>query len=137
MVSELELVLTADWRIVIQGRSVLDLLSGQVHFDTLAGEIRLPALVERDQRSALAQPLAHGRRDMLDLEVWDDGPGLPKGKSANGGLGLANTRARLEQLYGDGFTFEPSNTPGGGFRVAISIPFRPALLTPETEEEFA
>ena len=80
---------------------------------------------------------AHGRRDMLDLEVWDDGPGLPRGKSANGGLGLANTRARLEQLYGDGFTFEPSNTPGGGFRVAISIPFRPALLTPETEEEFA
>jgi two-component sensor histidine kinase len=69
---------------------------------------------------------ARGRRDMLDLEVSDDGPGLPPGRSANGGLGLTNTRARLEQLYGDAFLFEPHNIPGGGFRVAITIPFRPA-----------
>jgi signal transduction histidine kinase len=80
---------------------------------------------------------AQGRRDMLDLEVWDDGPGLANGKSANGGLGLANTRARLEQLYGESFTFDPSNAPDGGFRVAISIPFRSVLTPLDPEEEFA
>ena len=67
---------------------------------------------------------ARGRRDMLDLEVLDDGPGLPRGRSLNGGVGLANTRARLEQLYGNEFTFEPRNRAEGGFRVSLSIPFR-------------
>lgn len=65
-----------------------------------------------------------GRRDMLDIEVWDDGAGLQNGKTPNGGLGLANTRARLEQLYGAAYRFEPRNAPEGGFRVGISIPYR-------------
>ncbi|MGH7506175.1 MAG: sensor histidine kinase [Longimicrobiales bacterium] len=69
---------------------------------------------------------ARGRRDMLDLEVLDDGRGLPPGRAANGGVGLNNTRARLEQLYGENFSFEPRNAPGGGFRVSLTIPFRPA-----------
>jgi two-component system, LytTR family, sensor kinase len=68
---------------------------------------------------------ARGRRDMLDLEVLDDGPGVPPGRSANGGLGLANTRARLQQLYGERFNLETRNRAEGGFRVSMSIPFRP------------
>jgi two-component system, LytTR family, sensor kinase len=68
---------------------------------------------------------ARGRRDMLDLEVLDDGPGVPPGRSTNGGLGLANVKARLQQLYGDRFSFEPRNRAEGGFRVTLSIPFRP------------
>jgi len=68
---------------------------------------------------------ARGRRDMLDLEVLDDGPGVPPGRSTNGGLGLANVRARLQQLYGEQFSFEPRNRADGGFRVSLSIPFRP------------
>jgi LytS/YehU family sensor histidine kinase len=78
---------------------------------------------------------ARGRRDMLDLEVWDDGPGLPPGRLPNGGLGLTNTRARLEQLYGTNFNFEPRNAPGGGFRVAITIPFRPVGAEDTSGEE--
>jgi two-component system, LytTR family, sensor kinase len=68
---------------------------------------------------------ARGRRDMLDLEVLDDGPGVPPGRSPNGGLGLANVKARLQQLYGERFSFEPRNRAEGGFRVTMSIPFRP------------
>ncbi len=63
---------------------------------------------------------------MLDLEVADDGPGSPPGRAMNGGLGLSITRARLEQLYGGEFSFEPHNAPEGGFLVSITIPFRPA-----------
>jgi sensor histidine kinase YesM len=82
---------------------------------------------------------ARGRRGMLDLEVIDDGVGItPKravtGRSHNGGLGLANTRARLEQLYGASFSFEPKAMTSGGFRVALTIPFRP-VSEPVTEEE--
>jgi two-component system, LytTR family, sensor kinase len=81
---------------------------------------------------------ARGRRDMLDIEVVDNGAGLAPGRSANGGLGLSNTRARLQQLYGEKFSFEPRNAAEGGFEVAISIPFRPTSVPQyEPEEEVA
>jgi len=77
---------------------------------------------------------ARGRRNMLDLEVCDDGAGDEQGRAANGGgLGLANTRARLEQLYGQQFLFEPENREQGGFRVSLSIPFH-SIDEIETEE---
>jgi signal transduction histidine kinase len=79
---------------------------------------------------------ARGRREMLDLEVTDNGPGMPQGRSPNGGLGLANTRARLQQLYGAEFTFEPRNRAEGGFRVSLSIPFRATDELEPCEEEY-
>jgi signal transduction histidine kinase len=81
---------------------------------------------------------ARGRRDMLDLEVIDDGPGIqPKrlGNGGGGGLGLSNTRSRLEQLYGEGFNFEPKNRDGGGYKVSMSIPFRSIHQAIDEEEE--
>ena len=42
------------------------------------------------------------------------------------GIGLANTRARLQELYGNRYRFEYGNLPGGGASVRISIPFRSA-----------
>lgn len=80
---------------------------------------------------------ARGRRNMLDLEVVDDGPGAqPKRRLGNGGggVGLSNTRARLEQLYGERFTFEPKNREQGGYRVAMSIPFRSIHQVLDEEE---
>ena len=77
---------------------------------------------------------ARGRRNMLDLEVLDDGPGMPPGPITNGGHGLAITRARLEQLYGEDFLLQIRNAAGGGFRVSLTIPFRPAIDLPAAEE---
>jgi two-component system, LytTR family, sensor kinase len=63
---------------------------------------------------------------MLRIRVRDNGPGLsvnPIIKRVNGkGLGLANTRARLEQLYGAAHHFELVNAPDGGLIVTLDIP---------------
>jgi LytS/YehU family sensor histidine kinase len=63
------------------------------------------------------------RRDnMLGVTVCDDGPGI--GEQAREGVGLSNTRARLEQLYGTNQKFTYSNRAGGGFCVTLEIPLR-------------
>ncbi|MGH7568598.1 MAG: sensor histidine kinase [Gemmatimonadales bacterium] len=61
----------------------------------------------------------------LRLEVRDNGPGFPPGVERSGGVGLANTRARLEQLYGAAYRFELVNgaPPRGGAVATIDIPF--------------
>jgi two-component sensor histidine kinase len=64
----------------------------------------------------------------LLLQVLDDGPGLraeiAPGRSGTG-LGLANTRARLEALYGKAHDFIVRSASNGGVEAAIRIPFQP------------
>ena len=65
--------------------------------------------------------------DTLRVTIRDDGPGLSAGgaRTASGsGVGLANTRARLEQLYGDRHRFSVANHPDGGVLAELSIPLR-------------
>jgi signal transduction histidine kinase len=67
-----------------------------------------------------------GRRDgdMLRLAIRDDGPGRTMPSPRRGaGLGLANVRSRLAQLYGERHSFEISDRDGGGTEVAILLPF--------------
>ncbi|HXG97960.1 MAG TPA: histidine kinase [Gemmatimonadales bacterium] len=70
--------------------------------------------------------------DRLHLQVRDNGPGLQADRSPAsngggwGGLGLANTRARLVELYGPSHRFELTNAPPpatGGAVATIDIPF--------------
>lgn len=64
--------------------------------------------------------------DLLRLTIRDDGPG-PQRLSPRwgGGVGLANTRARLEELYGGRYTFALAECPQGGTAVTITLPFVP------------
>ncbi|HET7460968.1 MAG TPA: histidine kinase [Longimicrobium sp.] len=63
------------------------------------------------------------RRDgHLVLRVLDDGVGLEDGGLAREGVGIGNTRARLEHLYGADHRFSIANLPGGGCEVRIVIP---------------
>ena len=63
---------------------------------------------------------------LLCLRVADNGPGLPAPKLAGGadGIGLANTRARLQQIYGGAHRFELRNGAERGAVVEIRIPFQ-------------
>jgi signal transduction histidine kinase len=66
------------------------------------------------------------RRDgeMLRLAIRDDGPGRAEPSPRRGaGLGLANVRSRLAQLYGERHSFEISDAEGGGTEVTICLPF--------------
>jgi two-component system, LytTR family, sensor kinase len=72
------------------------------------------------------------RGDRLHLTVKDNGPGWANatGQVRSGGVGIANTRQRLTQLYGDKYRLEFSGPPGEGCTVSLDIPFR---CSPEKE----
>ena len=64
----------------------------------------------------------------LRLTVYDNGAGLPDDWQMKGstGIGLANTAARLQQLYDDNHQFDIRNRDSGGVQVVILMPMRTA-----------
>ena len=63
----------------------------------------------------------------LQIVVKDDGPGLPTGFIGRGhGIGLTNTRARLQQLYGEAAHLELASGEKAGTIATILLPYRPA-----------
>ncbi len=66
---------------------------------------------------------ARRRANHLVLTVTDDGPGMAT-SDASRGIGLANTRARLRELYGDAQSLALGRGTEGGFRVTVTIPYR-------------
>jgi sensor histidine kinase YesM len=58
---------------------------------------------------------------VLRLQVRDSGPGFPE--RAKSGIGLANTLARLQQLYGPAHRIDFGPSVEGGAAVTISLPF--------------
>ena len=73
----------------------------------------------------------HVHRDGYDLvlAVADTGAGseaLAEDRMPGTGIGLANTRARLTQLYGDEFDFSLDGNSIGGTTVTIRLPYHTA-----------
>jgi len=60
----------------------------------------------------------------LAISVLDDGPGISPESTWREGIGLANTRARLEKHYGELQSLRYSNRNEGGLIVEIRIPAR-------------
>ncbi len=71
----------------------------------------------------------------LILKVCDDGPGLDADSAhdpkLSSGVGIANTRERLLQIYGDDHDFYLRNAEPSGLEVIISIPCE--LAPPEED----
>jgi signal transduction histidine kinase len=66
--------------------------------------------------------------DRVRLEVSDNGPGLQgEPQSKDSGVGLANTAARLQALYGARHRFHARGVPGAGFTAVVEVPFRLAV----------
>jgi LytS/YehU family sensor histidine kinase len=62
----------------------------------------------------------------LRLEVEDNGKGLAPGQTAEGGIGTANTRHRLRELYGPRAAVEFLPGSDGGLKVVLEFPFQRA-----------
>ena len=91
--------------------------------------IRHGAALEENGGVAEVEIVAVRVDNRLRLEVRDNGPGVSEGGDAgrNGGVGIANTRARLNQVYGAGYSFALVNAPAGkggrGAVATVEIPY--------------
>jgi two-component system LytT family sensor kinase len=110
-----------------------DRLTYRVDVEPDALDARVPPLilqplVENAIRHGIARRVSPGcieiaaarRNGGLHMSVRDDGPGIAPG--ARDGVGLSNTRARLEQLYGARHSFAIGNAEGGGAVVSLVLP---------------
>ena len=72
----------------------------------------------------------HDARRLI-LRVADNGPGFPKDwHTARSGVGLANTRERLERTYDGDYRLDVGHRINGGAVVEIEIPYRVANADP-------
>jgi two-component system, LytTR family, sensor kinase len=105
--------------------------------DALVPNLITQPLVENAIRHGLAPRAAPGSvaltakrtNGRLELRVCDDGVGLPEKwqlESAQG-VGLSNTAARLQQMFGTDFELDIHNRAQGGVEARVSIPWRAAV----------
>lgn len=115
--------------------------------DALVPRFLLQPLVENAIRHGIAKRVqggnlvlhadAGGGRLRVRIEndgAEDDEPVLRrKSASPHRGVGLTNTRARLEQMYGYEATLETHATANGTYEVRISMPFSTVEEVPELQ----
>jgi two-component system LytT family sensor kinase len=107
-----------------QGRLRAERRIGDDALDALVPHFILQPIVENAIEHGQAGTIEiSARRDgaRLIVSVRDHGPGV---SSDAAGVGLGNTRARLEQLYGGAASFTLRNAEGGGAIAEIVVPYR-------------
>lgn len=104
-------------------------------YSALLPSLLLQPLVENAIKYAVARKVeggslriaAHRVGETLVLSVADDGPGCPALEGGvlppGNGVGLRNTRERLQVLYGERAGFDIRNLPAGGIEVTLRLPF--------------
>jgi two-component system, LytTR family, sensor kinase len=73
----------------------------------------------------------------LRIIVSDSGPGLQPGQqdySLSTGVGMANTRERLSQAYGEQQRFEHYVKASGGFEVLVELPYQTKAIPIENDQ---
>jgi len=112
------------------GRAELAIEASDAAQGALVPSFLLQPLVENALRHGLLPETggrvsvqATVRQDRVHIAVKDDGRGNGSELPAREGLGLSNTRARLEQMYGDEFSLDIS-ARRDGFALAMALPYR-------------
>jgi two-component system, LytTR family, sensor kinase len=115
-----------------------DRLDVKMKIDPTTLDARVPNLimqpiVENAIRHGIATRASQGhieirasrQNGVIQLQVQDNGPGL---EADNGeireGVGLSNTRLRLQQIYGDTYRFDLMNAPEGGVVATVELPYQ-------------
>lgn len=120
-------------RIRFQDRLTTSVTVDPAVLDQRVPNLILQPIVENALRHAISNSnggrieiMVTPRNGMLRIEVKDNGPGLRLVRSgpdrSKTGLGLANTRARLERLYGTAHSLDLANEPAGGLVVTMELP---------------
>jgi two-component sensor histidine kinase len=139
---EQEVPLAQEWQFVeryleimqirFQGRLKLDLRMQEGIGDALVPSLVLQPLVENAIKHGVSKTDGSGEiviaasreGGRLLLRVHDDGPAFPAGEPAPPeGVGLRNTRERLEQLYGAHQTLTLAPGAAGGAVAEVSLPY--------------
>ncbi len=79
--------------------------------------------IARCEHNGLVEASAIRDGDELHLRVRDTGSGMMHVQQNGHGIGLSNTRERLDHFYQDGYKMEAQPLSTGGFEVAITIPY--------------
>jgi sensor histidine kinase YesM len=74
---------------------------------------------------------ARRERDLLELSVTDDGPGIAADAVMAEGHGIANTRERLRALHGDRASLSVTQTENGGTIATLRLPYREMVWEPD------
>jgi two-component sensor histidine kinase len=124
-------------RVRFQDRLTVELNIDSDTLNARVPQLVLQPLVENAFRHGISKRANGGlvrvqsecRNGNLLLRVSDDGPGLAHDSTANGGIGLKNTLARLQKLYGEQSTLRVHSGPG--FTVELEFP----VLREEPDEK--
>lgn len=127
----LELYLSIE-EVRFQDRLRIEISAEPATLDAAVPHLGLQPIVENAVRHGIGRRSAAGRIQIeaakvngnLEIRVRDDGPGLPPGGLDSRGIGLVNTRARLQQLYGDAATLTVENGAQGGAVATMILPYR-------------
>jgi LytS/YehU family sensor histidine kinase len=122
-------------RLRFGGRLKLEYAVEEPALDATVPSLLLQPLIENAVKYAVSPREEGGyirvegraRGDMLEITVIDDGPGLRDGNALieGRGVGLRNTRERLNVLYGEKHRFAVLNSHPG-IRIEIGLPLEKA-----------
>ena len=118
-------------QIRFQGKLNVEIAAAADVQDALLPNLILQPIVENAMKHGVSQVTGVGRitlrarreGDRLVITVWDNGPGPAGGEE---GVGLTNTNARLETMYGAGYAVVLRRGGSGGTDAELSVPYHTA-----------
>ena len=117
-------------RVRFQDRLNVEVNFAPATLNALVPSLLLQPLVENAVRHGVSRSSGTVRIELksslsdsfLEIQICDDGPGVSAESSGNG-VGLSNTRARLQQLYGDRQSLRLDSVAGGGTVATVLLPY--------------